>query len=91
LAWTSLIDENSMSSPGIPKKVCPIDLLMTVRGEEGCAFKTFLATNCAGEEFIINLPCTVNESSCNNSVCLDKRFWESPTDKQTEDAFQNSP
>lgn len=54
--------------------ICPVRLIGTVddidgAGNRTCRYKIFVASDCAAQQYRIDLPCNVNKSDCQNGTC----------------------
>jgi hypothetical protein len=85
---TVVLNDNSST-------VCPVRLISYVGGPDvnDCIYKVFKASNCAGGEFLINLPCSVKESFCHMGECIKSgdKNTTSDAEQQTEDVKQMNP
>jgi hypothetical protein len=59
---------------GTSTSVCPVRLIGRVEDVDGsgnliCRYKIFIASNCATDQYKVDLPCAVNKTDCTNGSC----------------------
>lgn len=62
------------SNGGTSTSICPVRLVGRVEDVDGsgnlvCRYKIFIASNCAADQYKVDLPCSVNKVDCVSGAC----------------------